>query len=306
MRQTFIRTLLELGETNPKILLLTGDLGYTVVEPFASRFPDRFFNVGVAEQNMVGLSTGLADSGFIPFVYSIATFVTLRPYEFIRNGPVLHHSKVRIVGAGSGFDDGPAGTTHHALEEVGVMRLQPGMNVIIPADFQQARSAILASWDCPGPVYYGISKDEKYVVPGLNGHFQMGRIQIVREGQDIVLIAMGSTISDVLKAADLLQEQGIQAQVVVVASLVPPPLQDLVEILGRFKTALTVEAHYVTGGLGSLVAEVIAENGLSCRLVRCGVRKGSGGMSGSRNYLHALHGLSGDKIADTALCELRK
>ena len=306
MRQTFIRTLIELGEKNKKIVLLTGDLGYTVVEPFAERFPDRFFNVGVAEQNMVGVATGLAEAGFIPYVYSIVTFATLRPYEFIRNGPVHHHSRVRIVGAGTGFEYGSAGATHHGLEDVGVMRIQPGMSVIIPADFQQARSAFLASWDCPGPVYYGIGKDEKYTVPGLQGRFGLGQAQIVREGHDVAILAMGAVVPEAVAAAEMLAARGIQAEVVVVASVAPAPESDLIAVLSRFKTVMTVEAHYATGGLGSLVAEVIADHGLGCRLVRCGVKSGSDGRAGSRRYLHALHGVSTEKIVESAVGSLQK
>ena len=118
MRRAFVRTLVELAAANPRLLLLTGDLGYNALEPFAERFPDRFFNAGVAEQNMVGMATGLAEAGFIPFCYSIVTFASLRPYEFIRNGPVLHRLPVRIVGMGGGFDYGPQGATHHGLEDL--------------------------------------------------------------------------------------------------------------------------------------------------------------------------------------------
>src|SRR3954454_19018313 len=145
MRATFVRTLCELADRDPRVVFMTGDLGYTVVEPFAERHPDRFFNVGVAEQNMVGLATGLAEAGFIPFVYSIATFATLRPYEFIRNGPVKHRLPVRIAGVGGGFDYGPDGTSHHALEDIAITRALPGLTVISPADFEQARSALRAT-----------------------------------------------------------------------------------------------------------------------------------------------------------------
>ena len=147
MRATFIRTLVELAEEDKRIVLLTGDLGFTVVEPFAERFPDRFFNVGVAEQNMIGVATGLAEAGFVPFAYSIATFATLRSYEFVRNGPVLHRLPVRIVGVGGGLEYGMNGLTHYALEDIAVMRTQPGMTVLAPADFQQARTALCASQD---------------------------------------------------------------------------------------------------------------------------------------------------------------
>ena len=133
MRGTFIRTLVDLAAEDTRIVLLVGDLGYTVVEPFAESFPDRFFNVGVAEQNMVGVATGLAESGYIPFIYSIATFASMRAYEFIRNGPLVHNLPVRVIGVGGGFEYGSAGVTHHALEDIAVMRTLPGMQVIAPA-----------------------------------------------------------------------------------------------------------------------------------------------------------------------------
>ncbi len=134
MRRAFAKTLVELAERDPRILLLTGDLGYMALEAFSDRFPKRFYNMGVAEQNMVGVATGLAEAGFLPFVYSIASFASLRPYEFIRNGPILHRLPVRIVGVGGGFEYGHAGLTHYGLEDVGVMRIQPGITLIAPAD----------------------------------------------------------------------------------------------------------------------------------------------------------------------------
>src|SRR3954447_23056573 len=132
MRGAFANTITELAERDPRVVLLTGDLGYMALEPFSDRFPERFFNIGVAEQNMVGVATGLAEAGFIPFVYSIVTFASLRPYEFIRNGPILHQLPVRIVGIGGGGEYGTAGPTHHGLEDVGIMRIQPGITVIAP------------------------------------------------------------------------------------------------------------------------------------------------------------------------------
>src|ERR1043166_6956323 len=147
MRGTFVNTLCELANADDRIVLLTGDLGFTVLEPFRDAHPRRFYNVGVAEQNMVGLATGLAEAGLIPFCYSIGTFASLRPYEFIRNGPILHGLKARIVGVGAGFDYGVNGMTHYAIEDVGVMRIQPGMTVVAPADYEQTRNSLLATWD---------------------------------------------------------------------------------------------------------------------------------------------------------------
>jgi transketolase len=291
MRGTFVKVISELAETDPRIVLLTGDLGYTVLEPFRDRFPNRFYNVGVAEQNMVGVATGIAEAGMIPFCYSIGTFASLRPFEFIRNGPVLHHLPVRVVGLGAGFEYGTAGPTHYSLEDIGVMRTQPGLNIVAPADFEQTATALRATWDLPGPVYYRLGKDDKSVLPGLKGRFDMGRAQNVRNGDDLLIIACGPIAFDVVAAADELAKIDIEAAVTVVASVSPVPERDLVEILGRHRVALTVETHSIAGGLGSLVAEVIADNGLGTRLVRLGVRAGTDGRSGSPAHMHARHGL---------------
>jgi transketolase len=305
MRGAFAETLAELAGRDPRVVLLTGDLGFMALEPFAERFPDRFYNVGVAEQNMVGLATGLAEAGYLPFVYSIVTFATLRPYEFIRNGPVLHWLPVRVVGVGGGFEYGTAGPTHHGLEDVAVMRLQPGLTVIAPADHRQTRTALRATWDLPGPVYYRMGKDDRTVVAGLDGRFELGRAQLVRDGRDVGLVAMGAVAAEAVAAAGRLADQGVSAAVLVVASLQPAPTDDLAEFLGRFPRALTVEAHYASGGVGSLAAEVIAERGLRCRLSRRAVRRPHDGTSGSTAHLHRTHGLDADALAEAAcqLCE---
>lgn len=306
MRSTFIRTLAELAERDPRIMLLTGDLGYQVVEPFAERFTDRFINVGVAEQNMVGIATGLAEAGFIPFCYSIGTFASLRAYEFIRNGPVLHGLNARIVGVGAGFDYGVNGLTHYAIEDVGVMRIQPGMTVIAPADYEQARASLLATWDLPGPIYYRLGKDDQTKVPNLQGAFELGRAQLIREGHDLVMVVTGSVASEATAAAGALAAQDISAAVAVVASFNPSPTEDLANLLAQFPLAMSVEAHYVVGGLGSLVAEVIAERGLGCRLVRCGVHRTPHGTSGSTRFLQEVHGIAAGRLTETAVQMLQE
>jgi transketolase len=306
MRRAFLETLVDLAARDPRVLLLTGDLGYMVVEPFAEAFPSRYFNVGVAEQNMVGLATGLAEAGFIPFVYSIVTFAVLRPYEFIRNGPVLHHLPVRIVGVGGGLDYSYNGPSHYGLEDVGILRLQPGLAVIAPADAEQTRAAVCATWDLPGPVYYRLGKDDTVHVPGLDGRFATGRAERIRRGTDLLLVAMGSVAVEVAAAADRLAERGIAAGVLVVASISPPPTADLLAALAEVGLVVTVEAHYVTGGVGSLVAEVVAEHGLGCRLVRVGVRASPDGRSGSQAYLYRQHGLAPESLVDTVVAELSR
>jgi len=306
MRGAFVRTLTELAEADPRILLLTGDLGFMALEPFSEKFPDRFFNVGVAEQNMVGLATGLAEAGFVPYVYSIVTFATLRPYEFIRNGPIQHQLPVRIVGVGGGMEYGQNGLSHYGLEDVGVMRLQPGLQVVTPADHRQAAAAVRATSDAPGPVYYRLGKDDKTVIPGLDGRFEIGKLQLIGEGADLAIITMGNVTREAVDAIELLRQQGISCTLAIVSGFNPSPRADLAHLLARFPIALTVEAHYLDGGVGSFVAEVVAEAGVPCRVVRCGVSTTPNGVSGSDKYLYEQYGLSATALARRALCELGK
>jgi transketolase len=176
------------------------------------------------------------------------------------------------------------------------MRLQPGLTVVAPADHQQARAAVLATWDLPGPVYYRLGKDDQTTVPGLEGRFALGRIQTLTAGKDALLIAMGSIAVEATRAAESLREQGIAATVAVISSINPPPLADLIELLSQYSLVFTVEAHYVNGGVGSLVAEAIAENRIDCQLVRLGVRTSPDGISGSQAFLYRKHGIDHDGI----------
>jgi transketolase len=297
MRGAFVRTLVDLADSDERIVLLTGDLGFTVVEPFQERFPKRFFNIGVAEQNMMGVATGLADAGFIPFVYSIATFATLRPYEFIRNGPVLHNLPVRIVGVGGGFEYGSAGSTHHALEDLAVMRVLPGLTVIAPADHAQAAAALNATWDLPGPIYFRLGKDDRTTLPGLDGAFELGRVERLRDGRDVAIVTTGAISNEALAAANELRDAGIDATVLVVATISPAPTEALANLLAGFRTVVTVEAHYQIGGLGSLVCEVVAERCPGARVIRLGASGSHNGVSGSEGFLNRAQGLSRDLIA---------
>jgi transketolase len=301
VRATFAATLTEIARADRRVLLLTADLGYMALEPFAEAVPDQFVNVGVAEQNMIGIATGLADGGFIPFVYSIAPFASLRPYEFIRNGPVLHRLPVRIVGVGAGFEYGTAGPTHHGIDDAAALRPQPGLTIVTPADAPQMRSALLATWDQRGPIYYRIGKEEKVVVPGLDGRFRLGRAEIVRAGDDLAFVVMGALAPEVCAAAEQLAAEGISATVAVVSSFNPSPVEDLARLAQSHRLLVSVEAQYVDGALGSLVAETIAEAGSGSRLVRIGVRRPPQGRSGSQRFYHALHGLDRAAIVERVL-----
>lgn len=305
MRNAFIGALLEIAEEDLRIVFLTGDLGFMVLEPLAERLSERFINAGVAEQNMIGVATGLADAGFIPFVYSIATFASMRAYEFIRNGPLLHSLPVRIVGVGAGLDYGHNGVTHYALEDVAIMRAQPDMTIIAPADPAQAVTALRSSSEIAGPVYFRIGKATA-TAPNLDGRFQLGRLDCLRAGEDVAIVALGSMAGEAVQAAEALATQDIRAGVAVVASVQPAPFDDLAEMLAEVPIVATVEAHYRTGGLGSLVAEVIASRHLRCRLVRHAVESMPRGVTGTLAYLNELHGLSASALTESIAAELSR
>jgi transketolase len=301
MRAAFAQTLSELAAADPRIMLLTGDLGFMALEVFAERHPQRFLNVGVAEQNMLGLAVGLAEAGFVPFVYSIVTFAALRPYEFLRNGAVLQRLPLRVVGMGGGFEYGSAGPTHHGLEDIAVMRALPGLTVIAPADGRQTRSALQATAQLPGPIYFRLGKDDRSEVSGLDGRFAPDSIPLVRAGDDVLILVMGGIAPEAVAAAEQLAQLGVSAAVGIVAQLAPVPTAALLELLQRYRLVLTVEAHVAAGGLAALVAEQIAGQGLACRLVRCAVETAPDGFSGSQSYYLRRHGLDRDSLVRCTL-----
>jgi len=272
MRNEALRTLEELAAVDDRIVFLTGDLGFGVVEPFFERFPERSFNVGVAEQGMVAIATGLAEAGLLPFVYSIAPFATLRPFEFIRNGPVFQGLPVRIMGVGGGMEYGINGPSHYALEDVGVLRTLPGLTIIAPADRAQARAAIEATWDVPGPVYYRLSKFGTEAIEGLDGRWDEGGVQVTREGSGAVcLIAMGAAATELAPAAAELAALGLDVTTAVASRLASAPTEAILALAEANEIVVTLESHFRVGGLGSMVCEVVAEAGLDTRVARCAV-----------------------------------
>lgn len=301
MRKAFVESLVALAERDSRIMLLTADLGYCALEPFAERFPERFLNVGVAEQNMIAVATGLAEAGFVPYCYSIAAFSVLRPLEFIRNGPIAHRLPVRIVGMGGGFDYATNGLSHYSLEDLAVLRSQPGISLFAPADSEQTREVILATAGVEGPAYYRLSKDDTLVVPGLRGRFSAGRPELLQSGEDVLFMVTGSMAAEVAAAVEELGRMGVRAGLAVLASLNPVDREALAALLRPYRDVITVEAHYVNGGLGSLVAEIIAEEGMGVRLLRNGVTRCPDGITGRLPYMHARNGLDRTQLVHAAL-----
>ena len=306
MRRAFAETLAAIADADGRVLLLTADIGFMALEPFAERHPEKFFNVGIAEQNMIGVATGLAEAGFFPFVYSIVNFATMRPFEFIRNGPVAHRLPVRVVSVGGGVEYGHNGISHFGLEDVAIMRTQPGLTIVCPCDAQQARVALQKTWDLPNPLYLRLGKDDQSVVPGLDGRFEIGHAEKIHEGEDVLFVALGTAALDALKAARALHLRGIGATVLCVSSLNPGPAADVLAHLRRIGHAITVEAHYTVGGLGSWVAEIASEHSPGSRVLRVGLQSHPGCRSGSQLWMQERLGLSAEALVNATINLLAK
>lgn len=269
MRTAFIETLTELAEQDERIWLLTGDLGYSVLEKFAERFPGRYVNVGVAEQNMTGVAAGLAMCGKVVFTYSIANFPTLRCLEQIRNDVCYHNVNVKVVAVGGGLAYGPLGYTHHAVEDLAVMRALPNMAVVAPGDPLETRLATraVAEWD--GPCYLRLGKAGEPAVYDSEPEFKIGRPTLVRGGgRDVTLVSTGGALKTAVEAAALLEARGLSASVVDLHTLKPIDAEAL-RALVNTPVVATVEEHSVVGGLGSAVAEILALTGWRGAAVYC-------------------------------------
>jgi transketolase len=293
MRTAFIQALIECARANEHVWLLVGDLGYSAVEPFRQEFPERFINVGVAEQNMTGIATGLAISGKVVFTYSIANFPTLRCLEQIRNDVCYHRANVKIVAVGGGFAYGAQGMTHHATEDLAIMRALPNMTVVAPGDPVEATLATreMAKW--PGPCYLRLGRAREPVIHKTPPDFQIGKAIVVQEGSDVTLIATGGILYNIVQAAGQLAQEGIQACVLSMHTLKPLDSETILAAVQQTKAIVTVEEHSLIGGLGSAVAEILAEIDVAhVRFKRLGVKDDYCSVVGKQEYLCDTLGLS--------------
>jgi transketolase len=263
-----------LGEGREDLVALTADLARsTKVSKFGERFPERFFNVGIAEQNLFGIAAGLALAGFTPFVSTFAVFAALRAAEQVRTGICYQNLNCKIVATHSGISFGQAGSTHHCTEDLAVMRSFPNLAVIAPADGYETANAVRACLERPGPVYVRIGRGlEQAVHSGEDYGFAIGRAVTMRDGADLTVIACGPCVAHAVEAAKTLaKDHGVGLRVLNMHTIKPLDRDAVLAAAGETRRIVTVENHSVIGGLGSAVAEVIADSGGNCRLVRLGV-----------------------------------
>ena len=273
MRNAFAKEITALAQKDPNVVLLSGDIGNRLFDDFKAKCPDRFYNCGVAESNMIGVAAGLGMSGLRPVCYTITPFITYRCMEQIRIDVCYHNAPVLIVGTGSGLSYASLGSTHHSCEEMGMLRLLPGLSILAPADEMEVRAGLKAVLKQSGPVYMRIGKKGEPVVHTREPEFTIGKAIVMREGKTVSLLSAGTMLPEVMKAADLLQQHGISTQVVSFHTVKPLDEDLLKQAFSTFKLVATIEEHSLLGGLGGSVAEWLADQSKpSARLLRFGTR----------------------------------
>ena len=304
MRDNFVRQLSEIARSDSRIFLMTADLGFRVLDKFESEFPRRYLNVGIAEQNMIGLATGLALHGRIVFTYSIGNFSTLRCLEQIRNDACYHDANVKVVAVGGGFSYGPLGFSHHATEDLAVMRALPHMTVVAPGDQWETREATKALVATPGTCYLRLDKSSAPATVRSGDVFTLGKARTVREGSDITLVATGGILGATLEAADSLVEQGVACRVLSMHTIKPFDSEAILKACRETGGIVTVEEHTIDGGLGSVVAETCLDAGVQPAVFRrIGLRAGFSSVVGGQDYLRREYGMDPGTIAK-AVAEL--
>jgi len=299
MRSAFVKTLIECARRDPRIILLTGDLGFMALEPFIKEFPKRYINAGVAEANMVGMAAGLASTGKKVFVYSIIPFVTMRCLEQLRNDVCYHNFDVKVVGVGSGYSYSTMGATHHAIEDIGALRSLPNLRIVSPGDPLEVELAVKALVKDNGPAYLRLGKRGEPVLHKKMPKFRLGQAIIMKSGKDVSLISSGSILVNALKASEELEKEGIRTTLVSMPFIKPIDAATVKNLAQKTKAVVTIEEHNIIGGLGSAVAEVIAESPYKPVFRRLGVRDYFVSKVGSQEYLRGQAGLSVGNIVKT-------
>jgi transketolase len=305
MRDVFVRTLTEIAARRPEIMLLTGDLGFGVLNDFAARFPRQFLNMGVAEQNMTGLAAGLALEGHIVFTYSLGSFPTIRCLEQIRNDVCYHEANVKIVTVGGGMAYGAVGPSHHATEDLAILRSLPNMTVVSPGDHWEVAHATRALIDHPGPAYLRLDKSAAPPSHQPGERFRLGQARMIRDGADLTLVATGGILEEAVRAADLLEGSGVFCRVLSIHTVKPLDTEALSAAARETGGMVVIEEHTVDGGLGGAIAEALMEAGVSPGFfVRMGLRNTFSSVVGSQQYLRKVYSLDAEAIARTVSARL--
>ncbi len=298
MRDKFVETLLGEVKKNPNIILITGDLGFGVLDDFREIYPDNFINAGVAEQNMAGIAAGLAFEGKIVFTYSIANFPTMRCYEQIRNDICYHNLNVNIVSVGGGFSYGSLGMSHHATEDLAVMRCLPNMTMLSPSGLWETSEATRALINKTGPGFLRLDKSVGIDLPLFdNEKFILGNPRKMTDGSDCTLFVTGGILSEAQKAQKILMKKGISIKIINIHTIKPININSIIDECDETKAIVTLEEHTIDGGLGSILSEIMADNQIAGKkFLRIGLDKGFSSVVGSQEYLRKYYKMDSESV----------
>lgn len=305
MRDTFVRTLTELADKNPAVEVVTGDLGFGVLKPFWEAHPDQLINAGIAEQNLTSVAAGMALEGKTVFTYSIGNFPTLRCLEQIRNDCAYHDANVKIICVGGGFVYGSLGMSHHATEDIAVMRSLPNVTVLCPGDLVEAEAVTRAIVDYPGTCYVRLGRGGEKRIHESLPIYEIGKAIPVSKGEKIAIFSTGAIFEEIEEATDILKNSGINPTIYTFPTVKPLDTQVIKEIAATHEIIVTCEEHNLAGGFGSAVAEVLAELPCHARLLRIGMDDKYCTLVGDQKYLRHQYGMSGKKIAERILTEVK-
>lgn len=299
MRDTFVRTLLEIAKKDKNVYIVTGDLGFGVLKPFWTELPDQIINAGIAEQNMTSIAAGLAMQGKIVYTYSIGNFPTLRCIEQIRNDCAYHNANVKVVCVGGGFVYGSLGMSHHATEDIAIMRALPDVTVLAPGDLVEAEAATKAIYEMPGTCYLRLGRGGEKRIHERLDKLTIGKAIEIQKGEKVAVFSTGAIFDEVDEACNELKEQGIVPTVYTFPTVKPIDRDVILECARNYKAIVTVEEHNLSGGFGSAVAEVMAESeGVRAKLVRVALDDRYSSIVGSQKYLRQQYNIDAKAIME--------
>ena len=302
MRDTFVKTLIELAKKDKNIELVTGDLGFGVLKPYWEQLPEQFINAGIAEQNMTTMAAGMALEGKTVFTYSIGNFPTIRCLEQIRNDCAYHNANVKIVCVGGGFVYGSLGMSHHATEDLALLRALPGVVVMAPGDLVEAECATKAIAEYPGTCYLRLGRGGEKRIHDKIENFQIGKAIKINDGEKVALFSAGAIFDELQEACKLLNEEGINPALYTFPTIKPIDKYVIEKYASEFDYVVTVEEHNIVGGFGGAVSEVMAEmKNKKAQLIRIGLNDIYSSILGSQKYLIDQYGMSAKKIAQRVM-----
>lgn len=299
MRDTFVKTLLEIAKKDKNVYIVTGDLGFGVLKPFWDNLPNQIINAGIAEQDMTGFAAGMALEGKTVFTYSIGNFPTLRCIEQIRNDCAYHGANVKVVCVGGGFVYGPLGMSHHATEDLSMMRSLPDVTVMAPGDLVEAACATKAIYETPGTCYLRLGRGGEKQIHDKIDNFQIGKAIKINEGSKVAVFSTGAIFEEVQEACEILKKDGITPALYTFPTVKPIDRETIEKCACDFDLIVTVEEHNIMGGFGGAVSEVLAEmKNKKASQLRIGLNDTYSCIVGSQKYLRDYYGMSAAKIAE--------